>query len=172
VKARLGLIFWGLLLVVLDLEVNGFDLLPDAIGYALVALGCGGLASLSPRFRVAALLCWMLAVLWLAGLLVAGDVKVRYGLAMMALNCTMMWCLLGGIADIALARARTDIAVRAWNRRVAYVAIMTIGHILPFFVGSSSDVAVPLVVVVVAIGLVAMAMILHLVNRVRVELSL
>jgi hypothetical protein len=34
-----GYIFWGLILVILDFKINGFDLLPDVIGYVLVGIG-------------------------------------------------------------------------------------------------------------------------------------
>jgi hypothetical protein len=168
--AQLGFVFWGLLVIILDFDVNGFDLLPDILGYALVALGCARLVSLSPRFRVAASQCWVLALLWLLGFVVADDVDVLYSVAVTALNCTMMWFLLGGIADTAFAHSRPDLAERARNRRAAYVALMIAAQILPFVIAGRSAIGVPLVVVLVGSTLVLMVLILHLVQRVRVEL--
>jgi hypothetical protein len=41
-KSALNLVFWGYLLVLLRFEI-GIDLLPDPVGYFLIALGCFGL---------------------------------------------------------------------------------------------------------------------------------
>ena len=48
IATRFGQVFWGLLLVILDVTINRFDILPDFIGYILVAVGLGGLTGLSP----------------------------------------------------------------------------------------------------------------------------
>ncbi|WP_172372623.1 hypothetical protein [Sporosarcina jiandibaonis] len=41
-KSSLNLVFWGYLLVLLHLEI-GIDIIPDPVGYFLIALGCFGL---------------------------------------------------------------------------------------------------------------------------------
>jgi hypothetical protein len=33
IAARFGQVFWGLLLVILDVNINHFDVLPDFVGY-------------------------------------------------------------------------------------------------------------------------------------------
>jgi hypothetical protein len=45
-------IFWGLFFVILDLNINRFDILPDFIGYILAAIGAGGLINSSNQFSV------------------------------------------------------------------------------------------------------------------------
>ena len=77
---RFGQIFWGLLLVILDLRFNGFDVLPDFIGYILVAIGCGGIVGLSRRFSTAQTLSWILAVLSLVGIVIPNDLASLYGI--------------------------------------------------------------------------------------------
>src|SRR5215468_10329476 len=64
---RFGQIFWGLLLVILDFNIDHVDILPDFIGYILMAVGCGGLVTVSRRFARARVLCWILAVLAVIG---------------------------------------------------------------------------------------------------------
>ena len=60
----LGKIFWGLVLWFFDFRLNGFDLLPDAVGLLLVASGSLGLRAGSRRFSSASTLCFVLAGLW------------------------------------------------------------------------------------------------------------
>lgn len=163
-------LFWGLLLVILDFSINGFDLLADGVGYLIVAAGCRGLSSLSRRFVTAQTLCIVLAVLWLIGFAMHRDIAVAYGLVMMVVNCAMIWQLLGGIAEFALSRQRQDLAERAGNRRVAYVAIMAGTSLLAFAVQGSRN-AEPLAIILVLAMLILVVMILHLIHRVKVELA-
>jgi hypothetical protein len=163
-------LFWGLLLVILDFSINGFDVLADGVGYLLVAAGCRGLSSLSNRFVTARTLCFVLAVLWLIGLAVRGDIAAAHGLVTMVVNCAMIWQLLGGIGEFALSRQRQDLAERAGNRRVAYVAIMTGTSLLAFAMQGSRN-AGPLATILVIAMLILIVMILHLIHRVKVELA-
>lgn len=163
-------LFWGLLLVILDFSINGFDLLADGVGYLIVAAGCRGLSSLSSRFVTAQTLCIVLAVLWLIGFAMHGDIAVAYGLVTMIVNCAMIWQLLGGVGEFALSRQRQDLADRAGNRRVAYVAIMAGTSLLAFSMQGSRN-AGPLAIILVLAMLILIVMILHLIHRVKVELA-
>lgn len=163
-------LFWGLLLVILDFSINGFDLLADGVGYLIVAAGCRGLSPLSTKFPDARTLCFVLAALWLLGFAVNGDLAIPYGLVTMVVNCAMIWQLLGGIGEFAMSRHRQDLADRASNRRVAYVAIM-VGTSLLAFVMLGSRNAGPIAIILVIGMLFLVAMILHLIHRVKVELA-
>ena len=163
-------LFWGLLLVILDFSINGFDLLVDGVGYLIVAAGCRGLSPLSTKFATARSLCFSLAVLWLLGFAVHGDLAVAYGLITMVVNCAMIWQLLGGVAEFSMSRQRQDLAARAGNRRVAYVS-MTVAASLFAFAMQGSRNAGPLAIILVIGMLVLNVMILHLLHRVRVELA-
>lgn len=169
-RSNFSLIFWGLLLVLLDFSVNGIDVLPDGIGYILAAAGCAGLARLSQRFKTAIVLCFVLAALWLFGFGVRGEIVAAYGLITTVVNCAMIWQLLGGISEFARRQELSDMAQRAENRRITYVAIM-MGSLLLSYALSGSRNAAPLAFVIVAAMLVLMVMILHLIHRVKVELA-
>ena len=163
-------LFWGLLLVVFDFSINNFDLLPDGIGYLIVASGCGGLVVLSPRFSTAKTLSFVLAALWLIGFAIHGEIATAYGIATTVVNCVFIWQLLGGIAEFATKCQRSDIAMRAHNRRIAYAAIMTGTTCLGLMMHGSRN-AGPIVVLIVISMLVLMVMILHLIHRVKIELA-
>lgn len=170
-RTNLPQIFWGLLIVILDLSINGFDLLPDGLGYLIVAVGCGGLVTLSPRFATARTLCWVLAGLWLIGFVIHGEFLAVYGLGMAVGDCAMIWYLLGGIRDLAMKRDRPDLAKRAESRRIAFCLLVIGASLLGLLLHDSHDAG--LVVVALAISIIVLLiMILHLIHRVKVELAI
>lgn len=170
-KKHFGKIFWGLLLVILDLSISQFDLLPDGIGFALVAVGAGALTDLSPHFRTASFLSWILVVLWLIGFAVHGDAALVLSVVDTAVDCAMMWTLLGGIIQYAHARGRSDLAKQASNRRLAYVILLGGITFLSIVARGSQDLAPPFAVITVVAMLILLVMILHLIHRVRHELA-
>jgi hypothetical protein len=171
IAVRLGQVFWGLLLVIVDININHFDVLPDFIGYVLVALGLGGLTGLSRQFATARTCAWVLVPVDIVGLLTPGQPALIVGLVNLVLNCVMMWYLLGGIMDYAAAQNRPDLAERASTRRVAYVAVMCVAAALGFIARGAPGAAGPLVLAIVVCGLVLVTMILHLIYRVKTELA-
>lgn len=168
---RLRQIFWGLLIVILDFSFNGFDLLPDGVGYLIMAAGCYGLASFSPRFLTAQTLCLILAVLWLIHFAVDGSFAILFNFVRQVTSCAMIWQLLGGIREYALSKERPDLARRAENRRLAYVAIMAVTFLHTLAMDGSPD-ASPLAIVLVLGMLITLVMILHLIHRVKVGLAI
>lgn len=156
-------IFWGLVLVGFHISLRGFDILLDGLGYLLIAVGCRGLALKSSHFDVARQLGFALAVLWLVGFAIHGELAIVYGFAMTAVNCGMVWQLLGGVRDFASMRGRSDLARRAETRRTSYVALAVIAY----FAGWFGAFALAVVVAVIAV----IVMILHLIYRVATEVS-
>ena len=168
-RAHFSQLFWGLLVVLLDFSINGFDLLPDGIGYLIMAAGCYGLASLSLRFRTAQMLCLLLAVFWLIHFAIDGTAAMFFKYLMQVVKCVMIWHLLGGIREFALSKSRQDLARQAENRRLAYVALLVVSTILAIGIQDSPEIAPVAIVPVIAL-LVLIVMILHLIHRVKVEL--
>jgi hypothetical protein len=167
-----GKVFWGLLLVVLNLKIEGIDLLPDFIGYILVAVGCRGLENASPCFSKACLLSGVLAVLSLIGFILVDGAAIAYGIVVLVVDSAMMWFLLGGVMELAEARVRMDLFVRASNRRNAYVVMMSLYTISWFIVHSwGSEAAGGMAIALIFCILPLMVMILHLIHKVRYEIS-
>lgn len=72
-RAGLGFVFWGMLLVVLDFRVNDIDVIPDIPGWVLLAVGSGRLMGQSAdgAYEVRATAAWVMSVA--AALLSFGD---------------------------------------------------------------------------------------------------
>jgi hypothetical protein len=164
---HIGYIFWGLLLVILDFRLNQFDVLPDFVGYILVALGCGGLVTASSKFTIARNSCWALLVLSLVELIVTGDLRAILAIIQLAVNCTMMWFLLGGFMDLSLSIGRPDLAGKAGNRRMVYVALTCVASLLGFVAQQTRDISTMAIIVIVVAMVVLVVMILHLIHQIK-----
>lgn len=46
-------LFWGFLIILLDFRIQGFDILPDIIGYLMIYSGLTQLIYLSEHFKYA-----------------------------------------------------------------------------------------------------------------------
>jgi len=121
---RIGQIFWGLILVALDFTINGFDVLPDFVGYALVAIGSAGLTGVSRRFSAACVMAWILAGVSIALLLLRGDPVYAVAWAASALDVAAMWFLLGGLMDIAKMYREPGLAGQLSGCRIAYLILV------------------------------------------------
>ena len=59
----LKLAFWGLLLTVINIRIQGFDIFPDVIGYIMVIVGLGRIEKYSGCFSSAKIAAYLLTVL-------------------------------------------------------------------------------------------------------------
>lgn len=167
VSTRFGLIFWGRLLVILDLYIFDIDVLPDFIGYIIVAVGCAGLSSVPRRFTVASVLSSILTAFALTACLLPGGIATGFEFLNIAVGCTMIWFLLGGVMELAPARQRVDLSERASQCRIAYVVL----RCLAALAGVVGGPAIVMGVVVVVCILTLLILILHLLHRAKHELT-
>jgi hypothetical protein len=165
-------VFWGLILVVFDASINRIDLLPDFIGYALIAVGSGGLRRLSPEFETARMYAWFLVSVSILAALPLGEFDFLFKIGIVAIDCLMMWALLGGIKEYSLYHDRIDFAELASSRRLAYAA-MTVGLAVLGFGMHVFGESVGILAIVIALFLIVVhVLILHLIHRVRMELTM
>jgi len=166
IARRFSQIFWGLILVLLDLNISNFDVLPDVAGYILVAVGTGGLKAISLKFAIASTLSWILMFFSLLGFFVSE----AHTLALIVIDLVMIWNLLGGVIVFCEKHHRTDLAMRASNRRLAYVVMMVLGTIIGYAAADTGSATVA--VMLLLILLVVLIMIIHLLRRVRNEIAM
>jgi len=144
-RARQGMLWVlaGVLCTFVDLRINRVDLLPDVMGYGLIALGASALVPLEATFRRVRLLAWPLAAVSLADLVEVrwflaeyGDLTYTYNplwpaLVLCAvLNIVMMWTLISGVQRLALGRCRMVLARSAEQYRSIYVIAAGFGAAL------------------------------------------
>ena len=136
---RLSQIFWGLLIAILDIGFNEFDILVDGAGWILVGLGCHGLVGTSRRFATASSLSFLLAGLWLVSLALLSFGHTILDLIDLLVECAMYWTLLGGVIELAALHDRPDLSTIAARRRYALVLLLIVSSILGFVAGPAEN---------------------------------
>lgn len=166
--------FWGVLLVAVDFKFKQFDFVPDfvgALGYALVAIGTGGLATMSANFFAACTIGWLLVLASIGDAYLAGDAAKSFSVVTTVMNCAMMWTTLSGVADIAVGRNRPELARQAPPLRAAYLALLVVAVGLGVFVNSTGNADWVLTSVVVVAAAVVFAYILRFLYRAWAKLG-
>jgi hypothetical protein len=159
---------WGLLVVVLDLPLLGWDVLPDVVGYAWVVIGLAGGAALHPalvRARAAAAAGIPVAVVTGTPLFLDLQGVVWGGLfAEVLVSVTLLHQLATGIRDLAPDGDRDE---RRWGRFVQLGALVAGGVKLVGLVAYATPLGLlyPLGMLgLVVVGIVAVVL-LHRVHR-------
>lgn len=142
-------IFWGFLFL-FDFRIQGFDILPDIIGYWLIYLGLKELGSMSSHFAEAkkySVILGFLAVFDLYEVQIpieqfsidplTGSILL-IGVIITILDLLMVFNLCHGIAELAKSRGVKDLEIIALNRwkyylylRVATAVLVPMALIMP-----------------------------------------
>ena len=170
-KSRLSYIFWGLLLTILDIEINQFDILPDVIGYGCVFLGASGLMLQSRHFLTAKNTAFILIVLSIVSYVVPVDFSRIYGFVYLTVDVAMIWFLLSGLMDVAKRESNRWMFQRASNLRVAYLLVMCLVASSRAVWGISRDLGPPYMVFLIISTLVLLLLILSFIHRSKSELA-
>lgn len=131
----LNKIFWGLLFAMLDFRIQGFDILPDIVGYILFAVGFSVLAAGSEYFSKAGKFNIPLMILSVFSLyenpaqgtgVQIGTLSVLaivLGIAVIVLNLLVVYNLFMGIKELAYQQGRYDLSDEAQSRWKQYLTL-------------------------------------------------
>ncbi len=159
----MGKIFWGLIFVLLDFNVGRFDIIPDFVGYVLIALGIGelmkhGYRSLEREQK----LTYVMIVISLAIYPIsAGSGRIQTGLmniinlVMLILSIMIIWGIISWVLDAEQLTGRNFRGAHLQNRYRLVVILMGITYVaglaalvMPIFMGV-------IVVIAAIIGFIA-----------------
>jgi hypothetical protein len=172
VSSRFLFVFWGAVFALLAIWIDGFDILPDVLGYVLLVIGCSGLGGLSGRFAVARIFWAVLAVLSVVPAWLLGERATGFTYVVQAMQLGGLWFLLGGMIAFAIKGQRQDLVKRLTRRRTAFLVLSGLITFYPRLVMQPvSNVSGTLVFVTAMAMLLTIFMILHGIHRVRRELS-
>jgi len=156
-------IFWGILLIFLDIRLGGIDVLADPIGYVMIANALEAVLCLHPHFATARTLAKVMAFLSMVNV-----VDPRFlGHGLYSSNCTlfllvfaagigdllMVGYLCTGIIEVARLAGKHDLARIADVRLKLYVCVLFLSSSLVQFVRSLRPEALPPAVVLSAISI-------------------
>lgn len=175
-----GKLFWGLLLVLLDFTINGFDILVDLVGYILVVVGLGELASRNRNFQRArpfGIVLLALSVLDLftqrpsgreadvdVGLFGSAALAVIFSVGLLIVNLLLVYYICSGIADMARGIGDAELAHTAMRRWQVYLWAQVAAVLLLVFVFANPS-AVGLIILVIAANLIAAVLVAALLRR-------
>jgi hypothetical protein len=172
-----GKLFWGFLIVLIDIRINGFDLLVDLAGFILIVIGLGELASRNPMFgraRPYAIVLLVLSALDLftrtsggSGLQLFGSVGVAFAylIALSIVNLLLIYFICKGIGEMARAAGAVDLADLSVTRWQFFLFTYVVTTILILIVATSDSSFGLLALVAVVASLVAAILIAGLFRR-------
>lgn len=129
--------FVGMVCLLIDDRTDGVEfLLPDAAGYALMAVGFHLLAGVDRRFRIGRAVAAVMVLVALVTLVDTSEYVGEYGdlpyywnrlwplpIAEVLGDAAVVWLAIGGLREQAIRRGKFRIAEPALNARSVYVAI-------------------------------------------------
>ena len=164
-------LLWGFMLIFFHIRINGFDLLPDVLGYIIVIIGLGMLASSSGKFETAKWIAIPLAVLSIFTIyVVEGDtnnVFNLFGLLYGALQIMLVYFICMGIIDVSMKNNEQEMAELARSRWTLYL-VMSIAALASFILLFIA----PILIIAAMIGsLIAWILFLVLLNKAHADLD-
>lgn len=171
-------LFWGFLIVLIDIRINGFDLLIDLVGYLLVVIGLGELARRNPMFgraRPFAFVLMMLSVFEFftvqridettpdVGLFGSTALAVVFSIALLVINLLLVFYICRGIAE--MAGAGSDLAERAKMRWQFFLWAQVGAEALIAIAFVSTEALIGLALVAIVANLIAAILICGLLLR-------
>jgi len=134
VSAALRRIGWGLVFELIDIRIGYFDVLPDFVGYILIAAGLHALGGLHAGFRRARWVAVLMIALTLPHVLMESTVTMTnmaalplgmhaYVQLLLALHVLMAYWIFGGLRDMAHQAADRDMEDAAATRMYFYMGI-------------------------------------------------
>lgn len=172
-------IAWGLALVLIDIRLISFDLLPDSLGYFLIVIGLAGMRPDNKRFaigRKAAGILTLLALPQLIGIVwtlnlndpqLPGMAPMLLMAVVTALELVMLYGICMGIREQALSAGGSEqlaySARRIWQTIFALGAVMLFSQ--PFILNAETSTMVPLQIAFGFIYFIACLWVIALVRR-------
>jgi hypothetical protein len=162
-------LFWGFLFL-FDFRINGFDVLPDFIGYGLFFMGATKLRHVHARFAQVRPLCGLMIILSLPGLVEGqaggmGILWTLYAFVLVAVDLYIVYGFCRGIEETAASQGAPDLANLARTRWTLYLLMqaavfaMYVGaFILPFL-------ALAVVIPFLIFSVVVLALMMSLMNK-------
>ncbi len=172
----LNKIFWGFLFIMLDFKIQGFDILPDIIGYILFALGFSALAAGSEYFKKAGKFNILLIIFSIFSIYekpaqstgvhidTLGVFGILVGIVVIVLNLLVMYNLFMGVGELASRQGRHDLSEESEKKWKQYLALQ-IATMFSFLLIFIPFLAVIFVLALVIISLVLMVSIILFIKR-------
>lgn len=174
--------YWGFFLIMVDFRIGGLEILPDVIGYILLASGLSTLASQNEWFMRARGYVWPAMILSVFQLyerpaessgvhiIWGSGMTLILGLAMAVLSLLAVYNLFMGIREMASRAGNPSIADEALSKWNQYLGVAVAG-LLSFILAFIPVIGFPLILSLFVVNLVLAVGIMRLMRRCETELG-
>lgn len=168
-----NLLFWGFLFQ-FDFRINGFDILPDFIGYFFIYLGLVKLENSSSFFRSAKKMAFPLIFLSMPGLIevkLQGSfslwmlIAVLVGIVVVIMDLIMVFNIFQGIGEMARSRNHTELFYKSGRRWGLYLVMTVLSCLGVFMAWLFNPIAVVLVIPFFIFSLIVFVLILAFIKE-------
>ncbi len=163
------LIFWGLILIFIEFRIDRFEIAPDFIGYALIALGGHSLWQYTHEFRIVRNLAAPLILISLPAFGQPVPLPQVLMIPHAVLTFLLVWFLLKAVIVFCEERGRTDFADHTRLYRWVYAGIAIFAFLLDQAARFEPEAAADFINLIHFAGLVLLCFILRLLYVVRHE---
>lgn len=168
--------YWGFLFIMIDFRIQGFDILPDIIGYILFAAGFSILAANSESFRKAGNFNILMIILSVFSIYEKpvqgggiqfgplGPLGIIIGIASLIIGLLVVYHLFMGIKDMAEEQSQMDISEEADKRWNQYL-LLQLAAILAFILIFIPPLAILYIVAMLIVAIVITVAIMQFMKR-------
>lgn len=181
IASSINKLFWGLLLVLLDVKINQLDILPDIIGYLIVVSGLNQLQPHSKYFLKAKILANILVFVSIAAIFQAPDIPIsefvpsNYSLLVLLfstasglLHIALIFFAVHGLMELAVHHNLLELSAISYNRLAIYLVFSFLAlATIPFILTIGETNTIYLLLISVMIGIIMEMMILLLFRKYR-----
>lgn len=181
IASSINKLFWGLLLVLLDVKINQLDILPDIIGYLIVVSGLNQLQPHSKYFLKAKILANILVFVSIAAIFQAPDIPIsefvpsNYSLFVLLfstasglLHIALIFFAVHGLMELAVHHNLLELSAISYNRLAIYLVFSFLAlATIPFILTIGETNTIYLLLISVMIGIIMEMMILLLFRKYR-----
>ena len=165
------MLIWGLVFVLIDFEVKGFDIVPDFLGFGLIGVGASSLVQYAGAFQRARNLAWPLAGLSLLTYLFPPQTGRVLSMIAAVLTILLVWFLLGGVMQFTEERERRDLTKVAGRYRRIYAGVAIFAFLISVAAWFEPESASPFVALIALVMAVYLAFLVRLLVVVKGELA-
>lgn len=181
IPSALNKVFWGLLFVLIDFNINHFDILPDFIGYIIVVFGLSELVPFSHLFSKARFVAIVLAgcsipamfmveINLLDGFQPSEDVFMILIAAtiLTLIHLVFIYFFLKGLMELAVKSNLPGLAEKTQKQLTAYMVVsLAVAALSPFALNLTDQKAIFLIFTSAIASFVVQIMVLALIRRFR-----
>ena len=178
-------LFWGLIIVLLDITFNNFDILPDMFGYLLIVIALGQLAEEHKDFNRAKNYATILILLAIPNIFQENNILQGFNIGApyflvgfvvsavgMILNLVMVYYICSAVIELSRQRELDELTTMTKSRWRGYLIINTIALVsMPFTINLSEYTGMGILAITGIAGLFVQIRIISLIKYAGADLS-